>query len=200
MIARYAVSISLGVAVTFVLLFIMQLLIETGRGALTESKSFRIDDFVRVQREELVETRKERPDKPRESEQAPELPKSSILSGADNVIAVSMSAPTPLQTGFAFAGIGFGISDSEYLPIVKVAPIYPARALALEVEGYVIVQFTVTRTGTTRDVVVIESTSTLFNRAAVEAASKFKYKPRVIDGEPVEVTGVVHKITFEIER
>ena len=46
------------------------------------------------------------------------------------------------------------------------------------VGGYVIVEFTVTRSGTTRDVVVIESTDSLLDRAALEAASKFKYKPR----------------------
>jgi protein TonB len=96
-------------------------------------------------------------------------------------------------------GVGFGISDGEYLPIVKVAPVYPSRALSRGLEGYVIVEFTVTRQGTVRDASVVESTSTLFERAAVDAALKFKYKPRVIDGEAVEVPGVRNKITFEIE-
>ena len=47
---------------------------------------------------------------------------------------------------------------------------------------------------------VVESTSSLFERAAVEAAYKFKYKPRVIDGIAVEVPGVRNKITFEITQ
>ena len=97
-------------------------------------------------------------------------------------------------------GVGFGISDGEYLPIVKVAPVYPARALQRGLEGYVIVAFTVTAAGTTRDASVVESTSTLFERAALEAALKFKYKPRVIDGEAVEVPGVQNKISFEITK
>ncbi|MBN1239057.1 MAG: energy transducer TonB, partial [Gammaproteobacteria bacterium] len=88
----------------------------------------------------------------------------------------------------------------EYLPIVKVAPVYPARAASRGLEGYVIVEFTVTRTGTTKDISVVESTSSLFERAAVDAAGKFKYKPRVIDGEPVEVPGVRNKITFVLEK
>ena len=57
-----------------------------------------------------------------------------------------------------------------------------------------------TRTGTTRDITVVESTSTLFDRAAMDAAAKFKYKPRVIDGEVVEVPGVRNKITFVLEK
>ncbi|SVD91537.1 uncharacterized protein METZ01_LOCUS444391, partial [marine metagenome] len=93
-----------------------------------------------------------------------------------------------------------GVSDGEYLPIVKVAPIYPARAASRGLEGYVILEFTVTRAGTVRDVFVVESTSSIFERAATTAAYKFKYKPRVIDGEPVEVPGVRNKITFVLEK
>jgi len=109
-----------------------------------------------------------------------------------------MSAPS-VEANLSVGGVGFGISDGEYLPIVKVAPVYPARALSRGLEGYVIVEFTVTRQGTVRDVSVVESSSSLFERAAMDAALKFKYKPRVIAGEPVEVPGVQNKITFEIQ-
>lgn len=199
MIARYAASIGIGTAVTFGLLFIMQLLIATGQGALTEGGTFRVTDFVRVERNEIIETKKEKPEKPPEPEVPPELPSPSSADNFDNSMAVSMTAPS-LDAGISIGGIGFGVSDGEYLPIVKVAPVYPSRALSRGLEGYVIVEFTVTRTGTTRDVVVIESTSTLFERAASAAALKFKYKPRVIDGEAVEVPGVRNKISFEITK
>ena len=98
------------------------------------------------------------------------------------------------------ADSAFGVSDGEYLPIVKVAPIYPQRAASRGLEGHVIVEYTVTATGATRDVAVIESTSSLFDRAAVESASKYKYKPRVINGEAVEVPGVRTIIRFELEQ
>jgi protein TonB len=197
MIARYAISIGVGAAVTFGLLFIMQLLIATGRGALTESNTFRVTDFVRVERNEIVERKQDRPEKPPEPEVPPEMSTPNRADAFDNSMAVSMSAPS-MNANLNVGGVGFGVSDGEYLPIVKVAPVYPSRALSRGLEGYVIVEFTVTRQGTTRDAVVVESTSTLFERAAVEAALKFKYKPRVIDGEPVEVPGVRNKITFEI--
>jgi periplasmic protein TonB len=198
MIARYGVAIGIGAAVTFGLLFIMQLLIASGRGALSDDSSTRIVDFVRVERENLVETKKEKPEKPPEPERQPEMPSSS-MDNFSSSLAVSMSSPT-LSGGLDIGGVGFGVSDGEYLPIVKVAPVYPARAASRGLEGHVIVEFTVTRTGTTRDVAVVESTSSLFDRAAMDAAAKFKYKPRVIDGEPVEVPGVRNKITFVLER
>ncbi len=199
MTARYAFSLALGAVVTFGLLFIMQLLIATGRGAITETRNFRIADFVRIERNEVIETKKDKPEKPPEPELPPDMPSPDMSSNLDNALGISISAPT-LTARLNVGRIGFGVNDGEYLPIVKVAPIYPSRALSRGIEGYVIVEFTVTRTGTVRDVFVVESTSSLFERSATEAALKFKYKPRVIDGEPVEVTGVRNKITFEIEE
>ena len=197
MIARYTFAISFGTTVTFALLFLMQLLIATGREAITSSQNFRIADFVRVERNEVIETRREKPDRPPEPETPPEMPSPDQTTSFDNAMTVSLSAPyLDADLSVQRVGVGLGVGDSEYLPIVKVAPIYPHRAVARDLEGYVIVEFTVTRSGTTRDVIVIESTDSVFDRAALEAASKFKYKPRVIDGESVEVLGIRHKITF----
>jgi protein TonB len=66
-------------------------------------------------------------------------------------------------------------------------------------EGYVDMSFTVTTTGTVRDPIVLFSTSSLFERAATRAVMKFKYKPRVVDGIPVDVVGVKTRISFQIE-
>jgi len=95
---------------------------------------------------------------------------------------------------------GMNIAEGDYLPIVRVAPIYPARALSRGVEGYVDMSFTVTASGTVKDPIVMFSTSSLFDRAATRAVLKFKYKPRVVDGQPVEVVGVKTRITFKIEE
>ena len=199
MIARFTAAVAVGGAVTFGLLFIMQLLIATGEEAVTDSERFRMDEFVRVERNEVVETKKQKPEKPPEPEIPPEMPEPQNSNQFDNSMSVSVSAPTT-QVNLNVSGVGFGVSDGEYLPIVKVAPVYPSRALSRGLEGYVIVEFTVTQTGAVKDVIVVESTSSLFERAATEAAYKFKYKPRVIDGVAVEVPGVQNKITFEITQ
>ena len=96
-------------------------------------------------------------------------------------------------------GLALETSDGEYLPIVKVAPVYPRRALSRGIEGYVIVEFTVTKQGTVKEPQVIKAEpESLFDRAAMDAALKFKYKPRVVNGEAVEVAGVQNKISFQI--
>ena len=96
-------------------------------------------------------------------------------------------------------GTGGFTQDGEYLPIVKVAPIYPRRAQTRGIEGYVVLEFTVTTTGAVRDPVVVEAKPKgIFDRAASNAALKFKYKPKVVNGQPIEVPGVRNRITFEL--
>lgn len=57
-----------------------------------------------------------------------------------------------------------------------------------------------TKNGSVRDAVVIEAKpENIFNQAAMAAALKFKYKPRVVDGVAMEVAGVQNKISFQIE-
>lgn len=199
MMARFGAAIGIGAAVTFGLLFLMQLMIETGRGGLSESRAIQNIDFVRVERREVIETRRNKPEKPPDAQEQPEMPNNSNSDTFNSRLAVSMSAPN-VSSSVNVGGVGIGISDGEYLPIVKVAPVYPSRALSRGLEGYVIVEYTVTRTGAVRDPVVVESTSSLFERAALESALKYKYKPRVIDGEPVEVPGVQTIIRFELEE
>lgn len=147
-----------------------------------------------------VAQRIKKPERP-EDAIPPDIPDIDMSQNMENV-------NTGIEIGMArvdsslniVSGGGFSTSDGDYLPIVKVNPIYPRRAQERGLEGYVILEFTVTNVGSVTDVVVVETTSSIFNRAAIKAASKFKYKPRVVDGEPVAVSGILHKITFEMEK
>lgn len=197
MFARIALAIPIGAIVTSALLLVMQVMIATGRDAVTEARSYRVVDFVRVARNEVVETRESKPERPPSSSAPPEVPTPDLGEQFETSMSISMSTPSVDMTPTA-GGVGFGATDGEYLPIVKVEPVYPQRALARRLEGYVVLEFVVTRTGAVRDIVVLDSTAAIFERPAVEAAEKFRYKPRVIDGEPVEVAGVRNIITFKM--
>ena len=113
---------------------------------------------------------------------------------------VANTAPT---TGISInlSSSGMSSGDGEYLPIVKVAPIYPRRAQTRGISGYCIVEYTVTKTGSIRDPFAVDcQPKGVFERASVKASLKFKYKPRVVDGEPIEVAGVRNKFTYELEN
>ena len=93
----------------------------------------------------------------------------------------------------------FGPGTTDIIALAKVQPVYPPGAKRMGIEGYVIVEFTVTGTGTTKDVKVVAADPPgVFDRAALRAASRFKYKPRILENKPVEVTGVRNKFTFRL--
>jgi len=198
MLARYSMSFVTGVVVTFCLLWVMQVLIATGKKALVDEAEFTLGDFIRVKVDEVVRQDEDDPEPPPEVEEPPPEVPEVAADNLDTSQALSMGGPNG-QLNFNLAGGRIGLGDGDFLPIVKVAPIYPRRAQTRGLEGQCLIEFTVTSTGTTKDAFVVECTSSLFKKASVNAALKFKYKPRVVDGVAMDVPGVQHIITFKLE-
>lgn len=201
---RLALGFVLGALVTIGLFWIMQYLIATADRTLDEATRGHMVDFVRVKKNEVIERKQIKPRKPPPPEAPPPeppAPKLDQLTPSADKIAIS-SVPVETEIELSSGGFSLGVGEGDYLPIVKVAPIYPRRAVSRGIEGYCIVQYTVTRAGTTRDAVVVadECSSSVFQKASIAAALKFKYKPRVIDGQAVEVPGVRNKFTYKLEQ
>jgi len=199
---RAAVAVMAAAAVTFALYWLMAELVATGREALNEAPAGKLVDFVRVKQEQNLELDKPKPKKPPKPETPPpdltppRADNQTLQANTVDIGRMSVDADVAIDSGF-----GLSASDGEYLPIVKVAPIYPRKAAARGIEGYVVLSFTVNETGAVVDPVVIESVpSGVFDRSAIRAALKFKYKPRVEDGKPVAVPNVEHLITFQLEK
>jgi protein TonB len=200
MIGRYAFSVVIGTVVTLSLLFVMHLLIASGKTALTKPRDRAKLEFVRVKRNENLNVEDFTPEKPpKPPETPPETPPQDMDNMDPNAPSINVAPPTVAQNADIGGPGGMNIAEGDYLPIVRVAPVYPARALSRGLEGHVDLSFTVTTAGTVRDPVILFSTSSLFERAATRAVLKFKYKPRVVDGVPVDVSGVKTRITFQIE-
>ena len=201
---RVFAGIVSGLAITAALFWVMQYMIQTTDRQLNEAGSTQLVDFVRLRRDETIHRRELKPRKPPPPQSPPELPSTPQMDSLNpNVETIAISA-APVETDIQISSAGFslGVGEGDYLPIVKVAPIYPQRALVHGIEGYCVVQYTVTRQGTIRDPFVIEDqcTNSMFHRPSLQAALKFKYKPRVIDGQTVEVPGVQNKFTYVIEE
>jgi protein TonB len=198
---RMVIGAILALVVTLSLFWVMQYLIATADRSQNADTAGNMLDFVRVKRDESIQRRQLKPKKPPPPEQAPPQPPTPQLDNLNpNAEKIAISA-VPVETDIEMSGgFSLGVGEGDYLPIVKVAPIYPNRALTRGVEGFCVVQYTVTSLGTTKDPVIIEDqcTSSLFHRASLNAALKFKYKPRILDGEAVEVPGVQNKFTYEI--
>ena len=198
---RLAIGLLLGLVITAGLFWMMQYLIATADRSLNESKTGALLDFVRLKRDETIQRRQLKPKKPPPPDAPPPQPPTPKLESLDPSAEKIAISAVPVETDIEMSGgFSLGVGEGDYLPIVKVAPIYPARALQRGLEGFCVVQYTVTSLGTIKDPVIIEDqcSSSLFHRSSLQAALKFKYKPRVIDGEAVEVPGVQNKFTYEI--
>ncbi len=201
MIGRYAFSIVIGTIVTLSLLFIMQQLIASGKAALTKPRDRAKLEFVRVKRNENLNTQDLTPEKPpKPPETPPETPPQEMDNIDPDSPTISVAPPTVMADTSIGGPGGMNIAEGDYLPIVRVAPVYPARALSRGLEGFVDLSFTVTTAGTVKDPIILQSSSSLFERAAIRAVLKFKYKPRVVDGVPVDVPGVKTRISFQLEE
>jgi TonB family protein len=75
---------------------------------------------------------------------------------------------------------------SQGLLVRKVQPIYPKNALTMHVEGTVELQATVSTTGNITAVKVVSGDPQL-TRAAADAVKQWKYKPYLLNGQPVEI-------------
>ena len=77
-------------------------------------------------------------------------------------------------------------ADDELGRVRVVEPVYPPQAMRDRVEGWVLLEFTITENGSVRDIVVIDSQpGGVFDAAAAEALAGWKYRPRITDGRPV---------------
>ena len=197
---RIVIGAGLAIVVTAGLFYLMPLLIETADKELDEQPATRIDDIIMPDRIIEAVVNKDKPKKIDEPDEPPPDLDPPKIDEFDTNPDIKGLLP---NTSFDFnPDIKGGISsEGEYLPIVKVAPIYPRRANSRGVEGYCTIEYTVTKTGATRDPVAIDcKPSGYFERASVKAAKKFKYKPRIIDGESIDVLGVQNRFVFRLEK
>ena len=197
---RLSLSSVLGLFITFGLVFVMFKLIDSGNKDMDEEKAIKIPDFLHVERELTENVKKTEVEKPDEPETPPpDIPEDQIeFEVPDN--AVSMAAPK-VSTSLN-ASLGSFARDSDYIPVYVPQPQYPRRAQSRGKEGYAVIEVIITTTGGVRDPKLLEEDPEGwgFGRAAMKAALKLKYNPRVVDGVGQEVPGVLYKFTFNMAK
>ena len=164
-------------------------------------------DMVMVENDADVQRRQRSvPEQP----EPPQAPEPMDLSQADTQME-PMSQMTPVSAlGLNTALEGIAISapnlkgtmgNQQALPLYRVDPRYPSKALKRRVEGYVIMRFTIDATGRPKDIEVIEAEpERMFEREAIRALKKWKYQPKVEDGVSIEQYGQTAKVEFKLAK
>ena len=111
-------------------------------------------------------------------------------------ISAGVDTSMSLDTG---GGFSMASADGDAVPMVRVPPQYPERALQRGIEGRVLIEFTISKSGSVKDAkVVAYEPSQIFNKAALKAVKQWKYNPKIVNGKPVEQPGVRIAIPFKL--
>lgn len=190
-------SIGLGIVISLALFWLMQMMISNNQHGLKKTESIQMTEFVRLKRETKLQTKQRRiPDEP-PPEKRPPPPKIQMQqTQVTQSAAPQMNMPMldiPLSTK-QFSGslvnglqIGAGGISTNVIPLVRIPPRYPMRAANRHIEGWVKIEFTITEQGTVKDAIVIAAQpSKTFNKAALRAIKRWKFKAKIIGGEAFE--------------
>lgn len=90
--------------------------------------------------------------------------------------------------------------NQDYRQIVGAPTEYPRRALKRNIEGHVTVKFDVTKTGDVANIEIVESEPQgYFEDAVIEAVEKYKFQPRIVNGDSVDTKGIVKRLVFKLQ-
>jgi protein TonB len=196
MITRYLSSATAGAVVTTGLLYVMQMLIASGEQVWTETPRGmpivwrHVDPF-------------DDSDIPPPPPEPPPLPLEPPLSAppADGYPlggSIGIPSPAPPPPAIRRQNTGFSMGDGPLATLYRVSPVYPMIAERKGLEGFVTVRFDVNELGAVENVVVVESSNAVFNKSAVAATYRFKFKPRIFDGEPRASSGLQNLFRYRM--
>jgi periplasmic protein TonB len=180
----------------------------TGHGV-EKAEQLQTIDFVRLRRDSQVESLERRkppppPPKPPPPPSKMKVEASSVASGAGgfDMPTVQLNANV---TGGAFngqmgSGGGAGLFDGDIIPLQRIPPQYPRDAARNGITGWVQLEVTVNPDGTVRGCKVMDSKPKgLFEASAVAAVMRWKFKPKVVNGQPVQQKGA-QRIEFDLNK
>jgi protein TonB len=168
-------------------------------------------NFLRTIPNSTTQTRRRSlPKKPPTPKNPPKMPKMAVQQSSDvQTPQLAMNVPmlsSPLALGDGpylggAVGGGGGSGDNDVIPLVRIEPQYPRKAAMRGTEGWVQLKFDITTAGTVENVTVLKSKPRrIFDQSAKRALSKWKYRPKMVDGKPVARTGLLVQLDFKIQR
>jgi protein TonB len=199
---RYPISVVLAIVVSGALFWFLNILI-TQKADTTERTQVAKIEFTRLRRDTEVQQKKRDKaelEKPKELPPQTNISRSSFDMGGDAIAVIAPSVEAKANVR-ANVSLGAGGTDRDTIPLVRIEPDYPMRARQRGIEGWVVVQFTITPAGTIKDAKVVQASPPgVFDEAAVRAVSRWKYNPKIEGGVAVERPGIMVRLDFKLDR
>lgn len=195
--------------------FITLVLFTCAYKLISSSHDSRSQDILSCENISFTRTKREEK-KPKEEEKlpprvlSPEIPdvpsvnyqteyKSYGVAALD-VASLSYNAPEAKVQLTMTPGIGGPPADCAPIPFVRVRPVYPAAAEQNRIQGWVLLEFSISEIGSVINPRVKRAfPPMIFERAALNAIKKWRYKPKIENGKPVTLQGILIIIKFYLE-
>ncbi len=200
---RWVISMAMAAGITLGLFYFMQFLIATGESFDERVNVVKIVDATMPEIEMEVIEEIDKPEVIEEiQEQQLDTPEKQINLDGGPALNIER-ATVEVDTGLDIGTQGISATDGDYLPLVAIAPQYPTRAAQRGIQGWCLVSFTVDGQGNvledTIEVVDAEPPN-IFDRSSIRAAARFKFQPRVVEGQGVNVPGVQYLFRYQLEE
>lgn len=197
MISRIISAATVAIGITFSLLYVMHYLIQTSAAQVETRQRSSLAWLPQVEDSPIKVA-----DKRTAKIEPPITPPQTRVAGRDGPETVTgwSTAHAPQPPINSEKNFTIGTQNNGLINIITVQPHYPIKASQRNLEGHVIVTFNVTALGTVSDVIVVETSNIIFNKSAVDAAYRFRYKARMIDGEAQATQGLRKLFRFHMEK
>ena len=183
---RLLIALALSVVVTLALFWLMQFLISGQDAELDKPEQISSVEIVRVKRdEETMERQREPPQPPQPEERPPPPPMQQQQVVRPDIGGIGIGIPTA-ETGLSGDGLG-NLQEGDPIPVAAIPPQYPRDALMQGLEGWVRVEFTINPDGSVSNARVVDAHPRrgIFDREALRAITRWRFKPKVQGGEAV---------------
>lgn len=182
--------------ITGLLLLIMYSMVKVGDPELQAKVNIKLPAMRLPDRDEKPIIDIVKPVKPEQAKETPELVEEIQVVDIDPVKSI-------FQVGDVIdrdQNIDNGPINSQLILAFSLPPHYPRIALERGVEGFVVVGFDVDENGAVVNPFVAEANPPkIFNRSAINAIQRFKYKPKQVDGKFVKTQGLQYMFTFKLD-
>ncbi|MBU2897392.1 energy transducer TonB [Vibrio hepatarius] len=203
---RWLIAVPMAGICTLTVFALMAWMVNISDGqTLGDDAPFRFDMLVVENETETQRRQRSVPEQPK----MPKMPKQVPVSSVDtNHTSISDTLKPTLGLDNSIDGLAinapefgdFGIQQ-QAMPIYRVEPRYPPKAVKRQVEGYVLVRFTIDPTGKPVDIQVQKSQPKyMFDREAIYAIKKWKYQPKIVNGKAVSQQGQTVKLEFTLSK
>jgi protein TonB len=193
---KMLLSLLPGLIVALVLFIAMSAMVEPPDGFDRPTTATTAIDFVQRRKDTDTEIRSRALPEPPQIPQIPTPAATSVDTAAPVPIMINMPPMTPDMSlasnnmmGDLLVGVGKG--DTEVMPLVRQPAIYPQRAKARKIEGFVTARLSISADGSVTDVEVVSAEPPgIFEREAVRAMYRYRFDPKVVNGQAVEQTAM----------